>query len=272
MPRPMRACAHDASAPQLLATRRFSWSQNCKSDILRQYASILVHANHNQWAWTIKTPRPSCTSRRIQWRNSHSLRRFWCRSSRQPAPARPPNPNRQFSLHPRPSMSSRGQPKASTKVFPGQGPGLAPPVRGRFSIRKPVCVAAPQAGRRRFVHVPILLWPWRSSSVTLRNWREGFLRAIRLSGLVIASAPALNRNRRDECRNTRLSPLSEPRSFSRPAPVRRQSQSPSPCLNRPPLWKITARARAVCDLTAGPAPGPGPHRGSAGRLHGGLSC
>lgn|GEM_PF-2197500 len=271
MTRPMPACANDASAPQLLATRRFPWSRNCKSDILRQYASILVHANHNQWAWTIKTPRPSCTSRRLQWRNSHWLRPSLCRSPRHFASRSSPNPNRHFSLHPRPSMSSRGQPRASTKVFPGQGPGLAPPIRRRFSKQKPVSMAALQAARRLSAHAHNLLWPWRASSVTLRNWREGFLRAIRLSGLVLASAPTLNRNRRDECRNTRSSPLSELRSCSRPAPVRRPSQSPSPCLNRPPLWKITAPARA-CDVTAGPALGPDLCTGSAGRLQGGLSC
>lgn len=242
--------AIDATAPQLPAMCSFSWSGFCKGGSIDRYASILAHANQNQWARAIWNPRPGNTSRRIQWRNSHSWRRSWCLSYRQPAPARLPSLSSTLNRYPHRSMSSRCRAKANTDIVPGQGHGLAP-VSACPSGRAWCCV--------NFASALNLLWKKQRDSVRVASRRRPEICAKVAPGKgAVALRPEKCCNRRYPCRSLHFSLPSAAPWRSRLVPARHPS--PSQCPQRPPLsWNPLpprANTESGAGLTSGSDPRP----------------
>lgn len=251
----------DATEPQLVGPRNFSWSGIFKSSIVGQYAPILAHAVQNQWTRTAMEPRPGNTSRRIQWRNSLWSQRFWCPSSRQPALARLPSLTMSRS-RPR-SMSSRCRPKGNITDIPsGQGAGPAP---------KPPQGITPDRSTAALSQAPNLLWSIPGASDNLRQWRELPVRAHLLSGVdAVTQDPAYCCYRRNSCPNSPLLPSSVQRSSSLAAPARRLRPSLSWCS---PSWSNRSASRASKDrLAPGRADTPDPAQSRCAASHRGRSC
>lgn len=233
--RPIHA---DAGAPQPAGMPRFSWSGFCKTDMVQLHAFIPEHVCQAVGAYPEHNWCPANSSRRLQWRNSLSCLRSWCRLSRPPVRARPLN--RSIISNPcmRRSMSSQARPKVNIAKFgAGQSLRTAPFFR--------TCLDLHRSGLLKPVRFS--LWPSCPPCASLGNLRRVIARPSTMPRrCATADVSGLTPERRSRCPNLHSRWSSARPSPLRPARVQPLHRSPS---WPPRSWSSLKASRASAELT-----------------------
>jgi hypothetical protein len=228
----------DAFAPQSAGIADLRWSRFVRFAIVSMCAGVSRRMSNPWWPRKNKNTRHPCQSRSYICLKSFWLPR-WPRSLSL-AHATSTSANSRWSRLPRPSMSSRWQPRNTADLRPGQGIGPAP----RMPLgHMPGNHAAVMRAMRPVVW-NLFSFPYSCDMVAID--RGSFVR--------VSWRPAPIRdsdNRSFECPKLPLSPLLLPRLSLVPAPS--AHLHPSQCL--PPSWPSRSRSRAS-KLPRGQAVGP----------------